>query len=140
MIVMISSHSLMAEDNPQPTVVFLHYSNALPYSDGSRGAIFVITNTTEHWLDSSPGLAKIQIEDTSGRWTDFTSKSPDDFVVTTGWDGARPHEVWHIYRHVPQHQGPWRLRVHYTIRGDDTFPKEKGHDVYSQEMPNEPAQ
>jgi hypothetical protein len=140
MIVLFSSYSLMAENTNQPAVVFLHYSNALHYSDGSRGAVFVITNTTENWLDSSPGLAKIQIETTGGGWTDFSSKSPDDFILLTGWDGAEPHQVWSIYRHVPQQQGPWRLHVHYTIRGDDTFPKDKGHDVYSQEMQNEPAQ
>ena len=65
MSVLVSPYSLMAEDTNQPTVVFIHYTNALHYSDGSRGAIFVITNTTGHWLDSSPGLANIQIETTS---------------------------------------------------------------------------
>lgn len=132
----------MAEDTNQPTIFFLHYVNVLHYKDAGRGAMFVITNTTEHWLDSSPGLAQIQIKTTNG-WTDFASKSTDDYILLSGWDGVKPHGIWTIYRHVPQNQGPWRLHVHYTIRGEDyiraAIVVHKDCDVYSQEMPNEPA-
>ena len=132
MIVLVAPYSLMADDTNQPTVGFVRYSNVIDNSNGSRTAIFAITNTTEQWLDSSPGRAQIEVKTTNG-WTDFSSKSPDPFLVLSGWAGAEPHKVWRIYRHVPQNQGLWRLHVHYTIRGG------KDYDVYSQEMPNEPA-
>jgi hypothetical protein len=118
--------------SPPSPVVFVRYLNFTNYADGSHDALFVIINTKAQWLDTSPDLAQIQIKSTFG-WTDFTSNSPDDFVLKTGAIGAGPHEIYAIDRHVHQIQRPWRLHVTYTIRGQGTY------DVYSKKMPGEPA-
>jgi hypothetical protein len=117
---------------PPSPVVFVRYLNEIHYPDGSHDALFVITNNTAQWLDTYDALAKIQTKTTFG-WTDFTSKSPDGFISLGGSIGIEPHGIYTIESHVPQNQRPWRLHVHYTIRGV------KDYDVYSQKMPSEPA-
>ncbi len=137
--------------DPPVLITFQGYADWDHYSDGSRAARFALTNNTSRWLDSSPGLAQIQIKTVNG-WTNFVSDSPDHIIKLSGWDGAKPHENWWILLPVPQNQAPWRLHVSYTMRGQQwtrlVFLKyvvsvlnagDKEYDVYSQEMTNEPA-